>query len=37
MSEIKALIFDQDGTIIDTEKDGHRVAFNKTFKDSASI
>jgi HAD superfamily hydrolase (TIGR01509 family) len=33
MSEIKALIFDQDGTIIDTEKDGHRVAFNKTFKE----
>jgi len=32
MSEIKALFFDQDGVIIDTEKDGHRVAFNETFK-----
>ncbi len=29
---IKALIFDQDGVIIDTERDGHRVAFNKGFK-----
>lgn len=33
MTEIKALIFDQDGVIIDTERDGHRVAFNQTFKD----
>jgi HAD superfamily hydrolase (TIGR01509 family) len=33
MSTIKAFIFDQDGVIIDTEKDGHRVAFNKTFRD----
>lgn len=33
MNRIKALIFDQDGVIIDTEKDGHRVAFNKTFKE----
>lgn len=32
MAEIKALIFDQDGVIIDTEKDGHRVAFNKAFE-----
>jgi HAD superfamily hydrolase (TIGR01509 family) len=31
MSGFKAFIFDQDGTIIDTEKDGHRVAFNRTF------
>ena len=31
MSEIKAIFFDQDGVIIDTERDGHRVAFNKTF------
>ncbi len=30
---IKALIFDQDGVIIDTERDGHRVAFNSTFKE----
>lgn len=33
MTEIKALIFDQDGVIIDTERDGHRIAFNKTFKE----
>ena len=31
MSEIKAFIFDQDGVIVDTERDGHRVAFNRTF------
>jgi len=31
MAEIKGFFFDQDGVIIDTEKDGHRVAFNKTF------
>ncbi len=33
MAEVKAVIFDQDGVIIDTERDGHRVAFNKTFKE----
>jgi HAD superfamily hydrolase (TIGR01509 family) len=33
MAEIKAIIFDQDGVIIDTERDGHRVAFNETFKE----
>jgi HAD superfamily hydrolase (TIGR01509 family) len=33
MVEIKAVIFDQDGVIIDTERDGHRVAFNTTFKE----
>jgi len=33
MADIKALIFDQDGVIIDTERDGHRVAFNQTFKE----
>jgi HAD superfamily hydrolase (TIGR01509 family) len=32
MAEIKAFFFDQDGVIIDTEKDGHRAAFNRTFK-----
>lgn len=31
MSRIRAFIFDQDGVIIDTERDGHRVAFNRTF------
>ena len=33
MPEIKAMIFDIDGTVIDTEKDGHRVAFNDTFRE----
>jgi HAD superfamily hydrolase (TIGR01509 family) len=33
VSEIKAICFDQDGVIIDTEKDGHRVAFNETFEE----
>jgi HAD superfamily hydrolase (TIGR01509 family) len=33
MSEIKAVFFDQDGVIIDTERDGHRVAFNQGFKE----
>ena len=31
MTQIKAFIFDQDGVIVDTERDGHRVAFNRTF------
>lgn len=33
MSDLKALIFDVDGTLADTERDGHRVAFNRTFKE----
>ena len=28
---LKALIFDVDGTLSDTERDGHRVAFNQAF------
>ncbi len=28
---LRAVFFDQDGVIIDTERDGHRVAFNRTF------
>lgn len=28
---LKALIFDVDGTLADTERDGHRVAFNAAF------
>lgn len=28
---LQALFFDQDGVIVDTERDGHRVAFNQTF------
>lgn len=30
---IKALIFDVDGTLADTERDGHRPAFNAAFKE----
>jgi len=32
MSKIKALIFDCDGVLVDTERDGHRVAFNRAFE-----
>lgn len=31
MSSLEALIFDVDGTLADTERDGHRVAFNQAF------
>jgi len=34
MSELKALLFDVDGTLADTERDGHRVAFNRAFADA---
>lgn len=32
MADLKALIFDVDGTLAETERDGHRVAFNQTFE-----
>lgn len=31
-AEIEALLFDCDGVLVDTEKDGHRVSFNEAFK-----
>jgi HAD superfamily hydrolase (TIGR01509 family) len=34
MSQPLALIFDVDGTLADTERDGHRVAFNRAFADA---
>lgn len=34
MAELKALLFDVDGTLADTEKDGHRVAFNLAFEEA---
>jgi HAD superfamily hydrolase (TIGR01509 family) len=34
MHSLKAIIFDVDGTLSDTERDGHRVAFNKTFREA---
>ena len=32
--KLKAIIFDVDGTIADTERDGHRIAFNRTFAEA---
>lgn len=34
MSTLQALIFDVDGTLADTERDGHRVAFNMAFTEA---
>jgi HAD superfamily hydrolase (TIGR01509 family) len=31
MSALRAVFFDQDGVIVDTERTGHRVAFNQAF------
>ena len=31
MAQLRGLIFDVDGTLADTEQDGHRVAFNRAF------
>ena len=34
VAELKALIFDVDGTLAETERDGHRPAFNQAFTDT---
>jgi len=34
MAGLHALIFDVDGTLADTERDGHRVAFNRAFAEA---
>jgi HAD superfamily hydrolase (TIGR01509 family) len=34
MSTLQALLFDVDGTLADTERDGHRVAFNRAFAEA---
>lgn len=34
MNELQALLFDVDGTLADTERDGHRVAFNRAFEEA---
>ena len=34
MSNFKALIFDVDGTLAETEQNGHRVAFNLSFREA---
>jgi HAD superfamily hydrolase (TIGR01509 family) len=33
MTVLRAVIFDQDGVLADTERDGHRIAFNRTFQE----
>ncbi|WP_299692028.1 HAD-IA family hydrolase [Hydrocarboniphaga sp.] len=30
---LRALLFDVDGTLAETERDGHRIAFNRAFRD----
>lgn len=34
MAKLEVLLFDVDGTLADTERDGHRVAFNAAFKEA---
>ena len=34
MKQLEALIFDVDGTLADTERDGHRIAFNRAFAEA---
>ena len=34
MVDLQALLFDVDGTLADTERDGHRVAFNRAFAEA---
>ena len=33
----EAVLFDCDGVLVDTERDGHRVAFNEAFKRKGPI
>ena len=33
MTSLRAVFWDVDGTLADTEMDGHRPAFNQTFAD----
>nr|WP_283755786.1 HAD family hydrolase [Roseofilum acuticapitatum] len=33
MGKLKAIIFDVDGTLAETERDGHRLAFNQAFSE----
>ena len=34
VDKLQALLFDVDGTLADTERDGHRVAFNRAFAEA---
>ena len=31
---LEAIVFDVDGTLVDSERDGHRVAFNRAFEEA---
>ena len=35
--KLKALLFDVDGTLADTGRDGRRVAFNQAFADASPV
>ena len=37
MTELTALLFDFDGTIAETERDGHRVAYNTAFEEAGAV
>ncbi|NOZ51590.1 MAG: HAD family hydrolase [Gammaproteobacteria bacterium] len=37
MTELRGLLFDVDGTLADTERDGHRVAFNRAFQEAGLV
>lgn len=37
MAVLEALIFDVDGTLADTERDGHRLAFNRAFAEAGLL
>ena len=32
--DLEAIVFDVDGTLVDSERDGHRVAFNRAFEEA---
>ncbi len=32
VTAVEAVVFDVDGTLVDSERDGHRVAFNLAFE-----
>jgi phosphoglycolate phosphatase-like HAD superfamily hydrolase len=34
---LRALIWDVDGTVAETERDGHRVAFNLAFAEAGAL
>lgn len=35
MNQLKAVIFDVDGTLAETERNGHRIAFNRAFAEAS--